>query len=141
MTTNNKLLEPEFWETATRQDVMEAIKNGASVRACNENGTTPLHRVAMYGKDPELVSLLIKHGADIEARDKGGYTPLLAASELHGVLPEMIEKLLDHGANINACSYRSPFDRVMFFADTNGSLEGSNALKRLREMKGQQNTD
>lgn len=133
---NNKLLESEFWQTATVRDVIKAIKDGASVNACNENGTTPLHRVMIDGKDPEFVDLLIKSGANIEARDNQGNTPLLIASEYHGVLPEMIEKLLDYGANVKAGNSKGPFDCVMNYAESNNSLKGRNALKRLRELKG-----
>ena len=132
---NNKLLESEFWQTATVQDVIEAIKNGASVNACNENGTTPLHRVVIDSKNPEFVDLLIKSGANIEARDNQRNTPLLIASEYYGVLPAMIEKLLDHGANVNVGNSRGPFDSVINYAITNTSLKGSNALKRLRKLK------
>ena len=136
MNTNNQLLSSEFWRTANRNDVIEAIKNGADVRACDENGTTPLHKVVINGKDPEFIDLLIRFGANIEARDKQGNTPLLIIASFNNInTPAMIEKLLDHEANINACNYRSPLDSVMFYATTNGSLKGSNALKRLKELE------
>ena len=135
MNTNNQLLGSEFWRTANRNDVIEAIKNGADVRSYDENGATPLHKVVIHGKDPEFIDLLIMAGADIEARDMGGYTPLLAVAEFHSVnTPAMIEKLLDHGADINVGSSRGPSDSVMFYARTNSSLERSNALRRLEDL-------
>jgi ankyrin repeat protein len=71
---------------------------------------TPLHRAAMSG-DVNKVQLLLRQGADIDAKDVSGKTPLfIVASEVHwptsisvgAPAPEMIQVLLDNGANINA---------------------------------------
>ena len=39
------------------------------------NGETPLHDAA-YGGQKEIVELLIAEGADVNAKDRGGETPL-----------------------------------------------------------------
>lgn len=41
-------------------------------------GCTPLHRAASTGK-PELCELLIEEGADIDAEDRAGQTPIMTA--------------------------------------------------------------
>ena len=48
---------------------------GAATRA-NEHGITPLHRAAMANPDPRVAARLIAAGADLEARDAHGATPL-----------------------------------------------------------------
>jgi FOG: Ankyrin repeat len=52
--------------------------------------------------DTAALRALVSAGADINARDNHGWTPLLAAS--HHAVPEVIEFLLDNGADINAKS-------------------------------------
>lgn len=72
-----------------------------STTAANIDGgeVTPLHRVAKRG-DAEVLVDLIKAGADISARSKGGYTPLhFAATNGH---VSVIETLLRYGADVNA---------------------------------------
>ena len=51
---------------------------------------------------PEIVSLLLKNGADIE-QTAHNYTPLLGA--ILGDSPELVTILLNRGANVNQISY------------------------------------
>lgn len=70
---------------------------GADVNAANEDGITLLHIIA----DPEPVAVIIKAGGNLEARDRGGRTPLminLAEPEREDV----IEALVEAGADVNA---------------------------------------
>ena len=57
---------------------------------------TPLHTAAGLNKI-EAVAALISHGADVNARDKNGETPLMLAS-YHGYA-KVVEALLDAGAD------------------------------------------
>lgn len=50
--------------------------------------------------DLERVQLLIESGADIEAKNEDGETPLILAAEIGHT--ETVTCLLDHGANVNA---------------------------------------
>ncbi|XP_022124824.2 ankyrin repeat domain-containing protein 17 isoform X1 [Pieris rapae] len=61
--------------------------------------------LACAGGHEELVELLLARGADIEHRDKKGFTPLiLAATAGH---EKIVEILLNHGADIEAQSERT----------------------------------
>ncbi|CAB1101776.1 unnamed protein product [Ectocarpus sp. CCAP 1310/34] len=50
------------------------LEGGAEVGAKNLNGLTPLH-VACLKPNPEMVSLLLRWGADTNARDRKKRTP------------------------------------------------------------------
>jgi ankyrin repeat protein len=63
---------------------------------------TPLHSAAYYG-DLEMVQKLIEYGADIDARDELGQTPLYGLSEgIHLKDPGVVQLLLHHGTDVNA---------------------------------------
>ena len=111
----NVLLDPEFWGNETVQDVVDAIDQGANVRAYDRGGSTPLHFATGQSFSPETVALLLDKGADVEACDKHGQTPLYAAvGSLRGhrergtsgeilevsTPSEMVKLLLDRGANV-----------------------------------------
>jgi hypothetical protein len=58
------------------------IDSGADVNAQNENdhwGTTPLHAAA-HANQTAIAKLLIDHGAEVNAIDMKGRTPLLHTS-------------------------------------------------------------
>ncbi len=55
-------------------------ETGGFMRDVRTKGETPLHRAAAYG-DEAMISYLIEHGADREARDANGDSPLTWASE------------------------------------------------------------
>ena len=71
---------------------------------------------AVLGGSLPLLDLLLAHGADVDARDPHGWTPLhFAAQE---VLPEMAARLLARGADVNAQDDEgnTPLARAIFFA-------------------------
>jgi len=74
----------------------------------------PLHFAARKGQ-LETAALLLSHGADVNAQDKYGYTPLHEAvlGPYATALP-MVKLLLDHGADIDGKSSQgnTPLDRV-----------------------------
>ncbi|MEG9861161.1 MAG: ankyrin repeat domain-containing protein [Parvularculales bacterium] len=80
----NVLLESEFWETATIEDVETAIRDGADVNEsiaciqCTDDewfNITPLHLAVDVGS-PEAINVLLEHGANVEAHDNYGWTPM-----------------------------------------------------------------
>ena len=74
------------------------LENGANPNILKNNNESPLHYAAMYGH-AQAVSLLIKHGADVNA--KGGYkrTALIYAASSSSSL-EIVKILLKAKANV-----------------------------------------
>jgi ankyrin repeat protein len=67
--------------------------------ARNPIKVTPLHSAAA-GNHYEMSAALIAHGADVNARQEGGFTPLHSAAQ-NGNL-ELVDLLLKHGADPHA---------------------------------------
>ena len=74
------------------------LASGASPNLAARNSTrvAPLHS-AVAGKSVEIARELLEHGADVHARQEGGYTPLHGAA-VDGD-EEAIRLLLGHGAD------------------------------------------
>jgi TPR repeat protein len=73
--------EPDLFAalgTGSRLAVARALDGGASVEARGQKGLTVLFLAASWGRT-EILSLLIDAGADLEACDECGNTPLMAA--------------------------------------------------------------
>lgn len=62
---------------------------------------TPLHRAAASGS-LEMIHALLKAGADVNARDIRGVTPLIFAVATDYSSPRVIQALLQNGADVNA---------------------------------------
>jgi hypothetical protein len=87
-----------LFEAAYRADVAEAsrlIKEGADVnRAHRPWGLTPL--LVAVGVSEPMTDLLIRAGADVNAREREGVTVLMKA--VHGGKPEVVHRLLQEPA-------------------------------------------
>ncbi|MCZ6595317.1 MAG: ankyrin repeat domain-containing protein [Bacteroidetes bacterium] len=73
---------------------LPGLETGAFMRDVRTKGETPLHRAAAYA-DEQTISFLIENGADIEAKDVNGDSPLSWASE--HLRPGNILSLLSYG--------------------------------------------
>jgi hypothetical protein len=60
----------------------------------------PLLKIAVSARDESIVRLLLKHGADVNATGRFGYTPLMGAANLND--PKLVKLLLEHKADPNA---------------------------------------
>jgi ankyrin repeat protein len=92
----------ELVKTGSSKDVRIAIRNGGDVNVHDaENGWTPLMYAARYNPDPEVLAILLKSGAKVNARATNGATPLMCAAE-NNTNPEVIYTLMKGGAHVNA---------------------------------------
>ncbi len=105
---NENFFSWSFWESATIEDVEKEIKNGASITARDEYGSTPLIKASSASSNTEVIEFLLSLGADVNARSDvveklatSGWTPLLSAVSFNEN-PEVIQILLEHGADVNA---------------------------------------
>ena len=62
-------------------------------------GVTVLHIVSQKNNEPEIIDLLVKSGANVNAQDAEGFTPLHMAA-IHGNL-KIVKKLVDLEADVN----------------------------------------
>jgi ankyrin repeat protein len=123
------------------------IERGADVCAGDSEGATALHRAA-FGGNPEPVTdlrlsqhpyseqghskavhLLINSGAEVNATDASGWTPLMMAMGAGEM--EVVRLLLDAGANVNASD--NDGRTAMHWARENGHYEVAELLLQAME--------
>lgn len=75
---------------------LPGLETGAFMRDVRTKGETPLHRAAAYA-DERTIEYLIQNGADKEAKDAHGDSPLTWASQ--HLRPGTILSLLSYGAH------------------------------------------
>jgi len=95
--TSRTRMTPLLLATAKRGSYRKAralVLGGAEVNRPGTGRDTPLHSAAFWGHE-DIVRLLLDHGADVNARDERGYTPLGEA--IRGD-PDVLALLREHGA-------------------------------------------
>ena len=104
--------------------------------ARDETHSTPLHIASSKDKDSVFfVDLLIRHGADVNAPNRDGSTPLhMAASSRLALESTIVCLLLLHGANIDAMDSkgRTPLD----IATSEGNSWIAKVLSDYKEKRG-----
>lgn len=72
---------------------------GAAVDAVSRNPqqNQPLHAALALGKNAETVKLLLEHGAEVNATQAGGFTPIFSAAAANRV--DLAELLFSYGAD------------------------------------------
>lgn len=101
------------------------LSQGADVQAVNAQNETPLHTIALRDTSdivPDhlaVLDLLLAAGADIDALDQDGHSPL--ACTYVGANIAVARRLIKHGADVNA-NKGTPL-RMMLTDDTNELLD------------------
>ena len=98
----NKLLDYDFWLTATPEDVHAELEKGADVNARNTDGRTALMWAIREGTSA-VIKVLLAAGADVNLGDKYGTTPLMFAISENRL--NVINVLLAADADVNAKKY------------------------------------
>ncbi|CAG5121213.1 unnamed protein product [Candidula unifasciata] len=99
---------------------MNSLYSSVDVDSQTESNHDTALTLACAGGHAELVTLLLAKGADIEHRDKKGFTPLILAATAGHV--DVVEILLDHNADIEAQSERTK-DTPLSLACSGGRYE------------------
>ena len=87
---------------ATPERVRAMLKDGAYVNEVGKRGWTPLHWAAAYNRDPQVTSLLLDAGADVDAvGNRLTVTPLHCAA-MTNPNPKVMQVLLEAGAEVDA---------------------------------------
>jgi len=77
------------------------VSHGADVSIRSKRGESALADAARRG-DLEAARLLLDKGADVNAVDYRGYTPLILAAQFDRDSPELVRLLLSRGADVRA---------------------------------------
>ena len=83
----------------TPEAVQLLLDRGAPVDAVSTNAqkNQPLHAALALGRNPETIQILLKAGADPNARQTGGYTAIFSAAAANR--RDLVELLVAHGAD------------------------------------------
>ena len=109
----------EWLITACSQDVNFSSYDRLS-------GLTPMH-IASYFWQFKMVQFLLKHHADIHARDVHGRTALHITSWLQNSNPEIARLLLEHGADVISKDHEGKTP-LHILSDNNGNPETAEVL-------------
>jgi ankyrin repeat protein len=89
------------WMEHDAASIVSAVKRGADIRLRDEDGRTLLHLLlASQNPSPEHVRQLLRAGAEVEASDRDGHTPLLLA--VLGGRDDLVGALVEEGADLRA---------------------------------------
>jgi ankyrin repeat protein len=94
------LMHAVLGEHASAEMVGVLIGHGADVNAADKKQWTALH-FAAQSQNVDIMRALLKAGAEVDARDKDGATPLLRSLMLNAT-PEAVRVLLEAGADPKA---------------------------------------
>jgi ankyrin repeat protein len=112
--------------------IRSLVARGGRVDVTNRRGAQPLH-YAVDGAGParETVAVLVELGADLNAADKNGTTPLLRAIRNRNA--PAVEELLDRGADFRATNTRGSTALQLATWTTGKSGSGSPHAKAQQE--------
>lgn len=80
------------------------VSNGANINITNKYGEMPIHFMGLTEKNfDKILSVLLLHGTDINAKSKSGNTPILCAT-YHGSSETELKQMVENGADWKICN-------------------------------------
>ena len=84
-----------------RGTVKYLLQQGADPNTRNPDDGSPALTLAVAGNDIQMAMVLIKNGADVNAKGRDGQTPLMHAAQGTLGLDDMVRLLIARGADVN----------------------------------------
>ena len=81
------------------QCVQAVLQANCNIHYIDADGYTPLHRCGRYSDNVEIVKLLLAYGADVNAKETRGFTPLMIAT--YNRHSHVARLLIDRGAKLD----------------------------------------
>jgi ankyrin repeat protein len=128
----------ELVKTGTPQSVEDAINNGANIKAQDAMGHTPLLVAALDNPNPEVITILLKAGADLNGLDGEGNNCLVFAARNN---LEVITTLLKAGADIETRDPLYDANALMWAASDNPDPRVVSALLKAGSDVNSRNRD
>ena len=111
------------------------FESGIDVNFIDKDGFSSLHHATIMG-DSEIMSFLVKKGADVNCKSRSGYTPLLwglCANILERDIQkhlDALEFLIKHGADINATTNDGKSSLIVALENNPGRPELGKLLQK-----------
>ncbi len=116
-----------------KSDLIRAVKNGREnrvrhlieernmdVNLRDDLGKTLLYH-AVYHNHEKIVKYLVRHGADVNAKDKKGFTPIMFASDIN-----IVKYLAEHNAKLNIANECG--DTFLHFLSSHSAMENDHVI-------------
>jgi ankyrin repeat protein len=102
---NQAQLKSQLEAAVLRGDVNKVkllIDQGVDIKQANNNQSLiEMAIIHSHSNVPQMLSLLLAHGIDINEKDKEGYPPIIKAFIFNKFKPDVLDVLLEYGADIN----------------------------------------